>query len=79
MNNIDNENLTEEEKARRGLELLGLITAMSATKKAQNPGLQVAKMEKELYDNYISVGFNPDQALTLTRDKIKSFLDPRSK
>ena len=69
--------LTEEEKARRGMELLGLLTAMSAAKKAQNPGLQMAKMEKDLYDNYIKVGFTPDQALTLTRDKIKPFLGPK--
>lgn len=69
--------LTEEEKARRGMELLGLLTAMSAAKKAQNPVLQMAKTEKDLYDNYIKVGFTPDQALTLTRDKIKPFLGPK--
>lgn len=63
------ENLTEEEKARRGLELLGLLAAMGAAKKQERSWDPLTKLEKDMYDSYIKAGFTPEQALRLSEAK----------
>lgn len=68
MNKDDFENLTEEEKARRGMALLGIL-GLEAIKNSQtaDPVETLAKTNKELYDAYIKAGFTPDQAMDLVK------------
>lgn len=64
----DFENLTEEEKARRGMALLGIL-GLGAIKNGRTTDAieTIAKTNKELYDAYINVGFTPDQAMDLVK------------
>lgn len=74
---FNDENMSEEERQRAAL---GGILEFWRKQKQENAEKEIitsidgvtkifAKMEKTIYDNYISVGFSEAQALTLTKSK----------
>ena len=79
-NLFDDENLSEEEKAKRGMAMLGLLNFMKASndakkQEADTQFYNMAVTEKQVYDAYIKAGFDAEQAFQLTRDKVKLIIE----
>lgn len=51
------------------LNLLGEATRRNQEKEFEEALDQMAKFEKQLYDAYLRIGFDKEQALTLTKGK----------
>ena len=70
-----NDELSEEEKDKRGLEFLKMLMSMSQQSKKDDPELELARVEKRFYDSYIQVGFTAEQALELTKNRMNMFIN----
>lgn len=68
----NDDDLTEEEKARRGMVLMGLLNYIKASNEAKSDkefkaqALSVAHTFKIQYDAFLAEGFTRDEAIELT-------------
>ena len=78
----NDDELTEEEKAKRGLAFLQMMMSMSMSHAQNNKQqemndaeIELARVEKRVYDAYIKVGFTAEQAIDLTKNKMNIFIN----
>ena len=68
------DDLTEEEKARRGMAMLGLLNLVKNVKddEFKKQAINVAHTFKIQYDAFMQEGFSRDEAFTLTNSLISN-------